>query len=110
MPDAPATRSEAMALLRAAIDRAGLSASEYARAVLIRDPRTLRRWLSGESPIPQSVLDHLTRQAGDRHPTGSDDTSSPASPLCGVGPDASAEASMTPRTDRCRYLAWKERQ
>jgi hypothetical protein len=74
MPDSPATRAEAMALLRAAIDRTGLSASKYARVVLIRDPRTLRRWLSGESPIPQAVLDLITRQAGDGHPmpTGSE--------------------------------------
>ena len=62
MPDAPATRSEAISLLRAAIDRTGLSASVYARAVLVRDPRTGRRWLSGESPIPQAVLDLICRR------------------------------------------------
>ena len=62
MPDVPATRSEAVALLRAAIQRAGLSASEYARTVLVRDPRTVRRWLSGQSPIPQAVLDLIQRE------------------------------------------------
>ncbi|HAM42009.1 MAG TPA: hypothetical protein DDX89_02285 [Candidatus Omnitrophica bacterium] len=63
MPDAPATRSETISLLRAAINRTGLSASAYARAVLIRDPRTVRRWLSGESPIPQAVLDLITARS-----------------------------------------------
>ena len=63
MPESPATRWEAIALLRAAITRTGLSASEYARSVLIRDPRTVRRWLSGESPIPQAVLDLITARS-----------------------------------------------
>lgn len=51
--------NDAVAQLRAAIDRSGLSASEYARTILTRDPRTVRRWLSGESPIPQAVCDYL---------------------------------------------------
>lgn len=50
-------------LLRAAITASGLSTSIYARKVLIRDPRTVRRWLSGESPIPQSVIDYLSNLA-----------------------------------------------
>ena len=52
-------------LLRAAITASGLSTTQYAKVVLIRDGRTLRRWLSGESPIPRSVIDYLETQAGD---------------------------------------------
>lgn len=49
--------------LRAAIQASGLSASAYARNILIRDPRTVRRWLAGDAPIPKSVLDYLKGQA-----------------------------------------------
>ena len=31
----------------------------YAREVLVRHPRTVHRWLSGESPIPAVVADSL---------------------------------------------------
>lgn len=48
-----------LSLLQRAIAASGLSASRYAREVLIRDERTIRRWLTGESPIPQAVLDYL---------------------------------------------------
>lgn len=37
----------------AAVDR-------YARDVLFRHPRTVHRWLAGESPIPKVVADSLT--------------------------------------------------
>ena len=53
----------AIAQLRAAIDRSGLSASAYARSVLIRDPRTVRRWLSGTSPIPDAVREYLAQSS-----------------------------------------------
>lgn len=49
-------------LLRAAIKRSGLSNSAYAREVLVRDPRTIRRWLSGESIIPNHVAAFLEAQ------------------------------------------------
>lgn len=49
-------------LLRSAIVRSGLSAQRYALDVLIRDPRTVRRWVSGESPIPRVVERYLVRQ------------------------------------------------
>ena len=55
--------SEAVALLRAAIAASGLSARRYATEVLTRDERTVRRWLSGQSPIPQAVLRYLQGQA-----------------------------------------------
>jgi hypothetical protein len=59
MPDVPATRSEAAAILRAAIQRTGLSVSQYAARVLVRESRTVRRWLAGELQIPRAVLDRL---------------------------------------------------
>ncbi len=49
-------------LLRAAIERSGLSARSFARDVLWRDERTVRRWLSGESPLPAVVADRLREE------------------------------------------------
>jgi hypothetical protein len=46
-------------LLRAAIERSGMSARAFAVRVLLRDERTVRRWLAGESPIPAVVRDRL---------------------------------------------------
>lgn len=42
--------------LRAVIEASGLSQSAYARWVLVRDPRTIRRWLAGDAPIPDAVI------------------------------------------------------
>ena len=42
-------------LLRAAIDASGLSARRFAMDILVRDERTVRRWLVGYSPIPKVV-------------------------------------------------------
>jgi hypothetical protein len=42
------------------IDTSGLSIAEWARTVVGRDERTVRRWLAGE-PIPNSVTDWLGR-------------------------------------------------
>jgi hypothetical protein len=50
-------------LLRAAIERSGLSARAFAVRVLIRDERTVRRWLAGDSPIPAVVLAKLREMA-----------------------------------------------
>lgn len=56
------TRDErARGLLRAAIAAEGGSARAYASDRLLRDERTVRRWLSGESPIPSPVLVFLER-------------------------------------------------
>jgi uncharacterized protein YyaL (SSP411 family) len=49
-------------LLEQAIARSGLSARAFARDVLWRDERTVRRWLSGESPIPAVVADRLREE------------------------------------------------
>lgn len=45
-------------LLRAAIEASGLSARRFAREVLIRDERTVRRWLAGDA-IPEVVVEKL---------------------------------------------------
>lgn len=50
-------------LLEAAIERSGLSARKYAELVLVRDERTIRRWLKGTSPIPKAVREMLQVQA-----------------------------------------------
>jgi hypothetical protein len=49
-------------LLANAIKRSGLSARVFARDVLWRDERTVRRWLSGESPVPAVVADRLREE------------------------------------------------
>lgn len=57
MPD-----TDPVALLRSAIERSGLSARQYAVTVLLRDERTVRRWLAGKSPIPDPVVTFLEQQ------------------------------------------------
>lgn len=46
--------------LRALITRSGLSVSRWARMVVGRDPRTVQRWLAGET-MPASVTQWLDR-------------------------------------------------
>ena len=46
-------------LLRAAIAAAGGSARAFARRPLLRNERTVRRWLAGERPIPAEVREYL---------------------------------------------------
>jgi hypothetical protein len=56
-----------VALLEQAIKASGLSDRRFAVEVLIRDERTVRRWLAGDSPIPAVVADFLgeyLRKAG----------------------------------------------
>ncbi len=48
-------------LIRAAVVKSGLSHSAFAREIVARDPRQVRRWLSGKHPIPQCVRAFLTR-------------------------------------------------
>lgn len=55
----PQTRAEEVALLRQRIEESGLSDRQFALQVLRRDDRTIRRWLAGDSPIPQVVMDFL---------------------------------------------------
>lgn len=49
-------------LLAARIKASGLSARRFAVEVLIRDERTIRRWLKGDAPIPKAVLTFLQRE------------------------------------------------
>lgn len=51
-------------LLRDCIALSGLSNRRFARYVLIRDERTIRRWLAGDSPIPEVVTSFLLRKYG----------------------------------------------
>lgn len=56
----PKTRHESIALLEKRIEESGLSVRQFALKVMLREDRTIRRWLTGESPIPNLVLDFLT--------------------------------------------------
>ena len=47
-------------LLAQAIEASEMSARRFAVRVLIRDERTIRRWLAGESKLPVPVRDFLT--------------------------------------------------
>ena len=53
------TRAEQIQLLEKRIAESGLSSGKFADLVLHREARTIRRWLSGDSPIPRKVLDWL---------------------------------------------------
>lgn len=55
----PDVQERAREALRAQIAASGLSARRLAREVLLRDERTVRRWVSGDSPIPQAVVKWL---------------------------------------------------
>lgn len=48
-------------LIRAAITAGGLSSRQFAVAVLGRDERTIRRWVSGEIEIPAVAREWLER-------------------------------------------------
>jgi hypothetical protein len=47
-------------LLRRAITASGLSARQFARLVMLRHERTVRRWLDGSTAVPPLVLNRLT--------------------------------------------------
>jgi len=49
-------------LLERAIAASGLSTRQYAQQLLTRDERTIRRWLTGETQIPRTVVEWLTAQ------------------------------------------------
>lgn len=59
MPTETPTRAETVALLSERIDESGLSVSAFARDVLLREPRTVFRWLAGDAKIPNLVADWL---------------------------------------------------
>lgn len=51
-------------LLKRCIEESGLSARRFAVEVLLRDERTIRRWLAGDSPIPRVVTQFLEDPIG----------------------------------------------
>jgi DNA-binding transcriptional regulator YiaG len=51
-------------LIREAIRASGLSSSAFARDVLGRDPRSVRRWKAGSSKLPAMVRALLERRLG----------------------------------------------
>jgi hypothetical protein len=53
MPQPP--DDDALALLRDAIKLSGLSTRSFAETELVRDERTVRRWMGGQAPIPDVV-------------------------------------------------------
>lgn len=61
-----------LALLRKVIDDLGFSDRQFAKAVLSRDERTLRRWLAG-SPMPDTVYQKLVL-LNRKRPTKKSDT------------------------------------
>ena len=51
-------------LLRRAIEASGMSARRFATEVLVRDERTIRRWLDATRPMPAVVRKRLEQIAG----------------------------------------------
>ena len=62
-PNCEGEAMEARDLLASAIEASGMSARQYAVEVLLRDERTVRRWLAGDSPIPAAVVRFLESQS-----------------------------------------------
>lgn len=55
----PATREEWAQLLARRIEESELSARRFAKEVMRRDERTIRRWIALDSPIPGEVQEFL---------------------------------------------------
>lgn len=53
------TRAEGVELLRRRIKESGMKTGRFAVEILIRQPRTVRRWVADDSPIPRIVLEYL---------------------------------------------------
>ncbi len=53
------TREEGAALLERRLEESGLSTERFATDVMIRQARTVRRWLDRSSPLPGVVLEWL---------------------------------------------------
>jgi hypothetical protein len=62
-PDDVATQAARRRLLARCIRDSGMSQSEFAVSVLVRDARTVRRWLSSERPVPALVAYYLAALA-----------------------------------------------
>lgn len=59
MTEPEQVREEDITLLRQRISESGLSARRFAREVLLREERTVHRWIAGDAPIPRLVLQWL---------------------------------------------------
>jgi hypothetical protein len=57
-------------LLQRRIDESGLSSTQFAESVLRREGRTIRRWLTLESPIPAVVVEFLEHPSPAPWPRG----------------------------------------
>ena len=64
-------RTPEVKLLERRIAESGLSARRFAMEVLLRDERTIRRWLAGDSPIPDMVTQWLEEPKPPPWPTSS---------------------------------------
>lgn len=60
----PEEQARRIGLLQEAIAASGLSNRQYAEQVLVRDERTIRRWLAGVNPIPAMVVKFIEAEAG----------------------------------------------
>jgi hypothetical protein len=65
----PKTQQETVELLKRRILESGLSVRQFAIQVMVREDRTVRRWLSGESPVPNMVVDWLVEPYAPPWPT-----------------------------------------
>ena len=61
-------RRETAGKLQRAIDASGLSARKFATSMLLRNERSIRRWLALEHPIPREVRVWLDAGAGGAPP------------------------------------------
>jgi len=55
------TGAQGLDLLRELLTESDLSMAEFARVVVARDERTVRRWVTGAMPIPGAVTQWLDR-------------------------------------------------
>lgn len=58
MPTVDRAEPEITALVHKALAASGMSRTRFAREVVVRDERTVRRWLDG-GPVPDVVIDKL---------------------------------------------------
>jgi hypothetical protein len=58
MPVYDVAQTSAVRLLKKRLEESGMHINDFAK-LLIRNERTVRRWLDGDSPIPQVVVDFL---------------------------------------------------
>jgi hypothetical protein len=65
MPADTLATKHPIVLLKAAIGLSKLSDRVFATNVMGRDERTIRRWLSGDTPIPDAAIKFLERYVAD---------------------------------------------